>query len=59
MVTHDLGQARRLADDIVFLHAGRVAESGPASRVLSSPRSEAARAWLEGRLFLDGQGAQS
>lgn len=59
MVTHDLGQARRLADDIVFLHAGQVAESGPASRVLSTPRSEAARAWLEGRLFLDGQGAQS
>ncbi|WP_249695333.1 ATP-binding cassette domain-containing protein [Stappia sp. WLB 29] len=58
MVSHDLGQARRLADDIVFLQAGRVAESGPASRVLCSPRSEAAGAWLEGRLFLDGQGAQ-
>uniref|UniRef100_UPI003BAAC085 ATP-binding cassette domain-containing protein n=1 Tax=Stappia sp. TaxID=1870903 RepID=UPI003BAAC085 len=52
MVTHDLGQAKRLADDIVFLHAGRVAETGPASRVLETPRSEAARAWLEGRLFL-------
>lgn len=59
MVTHDLGQARRLADDIVFLHAGRVAESGPAARVLSSPRSEAASAWLEGRLFLDEPRAQS
>lgn len=52
MVTHDLGQAKRLADDIVFLHAGRVAETGPASRVLEMPRSEAARAWLEGRLYL-------
>ncbi len=52
LVTHDLGQARRLADDVIFLHAGRVAETGPASRVLDSPRSDAARAWLEGRLHL-------
>ena len=52
MVTHDAGQARRLADDIVFLHAGRVAESGPAALVLNHPRSEAATDWLEGRLHL-------
>jgi tungstate transport system ATP-binding protein len=52
MVTHDVNQARRIADDIVFLHAGRVAERGPASRVLSKPSSEPARAWLEGRLYV-------
>lgn len=52
LVTHDAGQARRLADDIVFLHAGRVAERGAAAQVLNRPRSEAARAWLEGRLHL-------
>jgi len=52
-VTHDAGQARRLADDIAFLHAGRVAEFGPAERVLDAPRSAAARAWLDGRLYLD------
>lgn len=51
MVTHDTGQARRMADDIVFLHAGAVAERGPAARVLSDPASEPARAWLEGRIF--------
>jgi tungstate transport system ATP-binding protein len=51
LVTHDTGQARRMADDIVFLHAGRVAERGPASRVLTAPASEAAQAWLEGRLY--------
>jgi len=54
-VTHDAGQARRLADDIAFLHAGRVAEFGPAARLLDAPRSEAARAWLEGRIYLQGQ----
>jgi len=52
LVTHDAGQARRLADDIVFLHAGRVTERGAAAQVLNRPRSEAARAWLEGRLHL-------
>lgn len=53
LVTHDRGQAQRLADDIVFLHAGRIVEAGPAGRLLSTPRSEAARAWMEGRLYLD------
>lgn len=53
LVTHDLGQARRLADDVIFLHAGRVVETGAASEVFDAPRSEAARAWLEGRLHLD------
>lgn len=53
MVTHDLGQARRVADDIAFLHEGRLAESGPAARVLGAPRSAPARAWIDGRLYLD------
>lgn len=53
MVTHDRGQAQRMADDIVFLHKGRVAEAGPARQVLTTPRSEAVAAWLDGR-FYDG-----
>ena len=53
LVTHDTGQARRLGDDLVFLHGGRVVETGSASDVLGMPRSEAARAWLQGRLYLD------
>jgi tungstate transport system ATP-binding protein len=52
LVTHDLGQARRLAEDVVFMDAGRVVEAGPAAQVLDAPRSEPARAWLEGRLFI-------
>ena len=52
LVTHDKGQARRLGDDLVFLHAGRVVENGRVSEVLDAPRSEAARAWLAGRLYL-------
>lgn len=52
MVTHDAGQARRLADELVFLDAGRVAEVGRVAEILDAPRSEPARAWLEGRLWL-------
>lgn len=52
MVTHDVAQARRMGDDLIFLHEGRVAEAGEAARVLAAPRSEPARAWLEGRLPL-------
>ena len=57
LVTHDTGQARRLGDDLVFLHGGRVVETGRAPEVLDAPRSEAARAWLEGRLYLDASSA--
>ena len=53
LVTHDAGQARRLGDDLAFLHGGRIVESGAISRVLDAPRSEAVRAWLEGRIYLD------
>jgi tungstate transport system ATP-binding protein len=51
MVTHDRGQARRMGDDVIFLHAGRVAETGPRDQLLDAPRSEAARAWMAGRLY--------
>ena len=57
LVTHDAGQARRLGDDLLFLHGGRVAEAGRAPGLLEAPRSEAARAWLEGRLHLDSASA--
>ena len=49
-VTHDIGQARRLADDVVFLHAGRVAEHAPAQRFFDAPQSAAAQAYLAGRI---------
>jgi tungstate transport system ATP-binding protein len=51
LVTHNIAQARRLADDIVFLDRGRVAETGNAKDFLAKPRSEAGRAYLDGRLL--------
>ncbi|MDR3373312.1 MAG: ATP-binding cassette domain-containing protein [Ancalomicrobiaceae bacterium] len=51
MTTHDLAQARRLADDILFFHAGRLLEAAPADRFFAEPATEEARAFLESRLF--------
>ena len=51
-ITHDLGQARRLADDVVFLNRGRLIEHSPAPRFFDDPGSGAARDYLEGRLIL-------
>ena len=59
MVTHDQGQARRIAQDVVFLQEGRLAEAGPAETVLTAPRSEAARAWSEGRLYVTNPHVES
>jgi tungstate transport system ATP-binding protein len=52
LVTHDLGQARRLAREVVFLHRGRVAEQADAASFFAAPRSEAASTFLAGRLVL-------
>lgn len=50
MTTHDLGQARRLAADVIFLHRGKLAERSPAPDFFTHPRSEAAQAFLSGNL---------
>ena len=50
LVTHDIGQARRLADDVIFLHQGRVIEHRPAEEFFASPHSDTARAFLDGRI---------
>ncbi|MCG6658925.1 ATP-binding cassette domain-containing protein [Halomonas campisalis] len=51
MSTHDLNQARRLADDVVFLHEGRVVEHAPAERFFAEPRTPLARAFVSGELI--------
>ena len=50
MVTHHLGQARRLADDIVFVDAGRITEHTPVADFFAAPRSEQAGHYLRGEL---------
>jgi tungstate transport system ATP-binding protein len=50
MVTHNLGQAHRLADEVLFLHKGRVVERSPAAQFLKCPASAEAAKFLEGEL---------
>ncbi|MBK1698060.1 phosphate ABC transporter ATP-binding protein [Rhodovibrio salinarum] len=52
LTTHDLGQARRLADEVVFLHRGHLIERSPAQTFFDQPQSAQARAFLSGDLVL-------
>lgn len=52
LVTHDAGQARRLAEEVVFLVRGQVGEQGAAESFFAAPRTAAARAYLEGKIVL-------
>lgn len=52
MTTHDLGQARRLAQDVMFLHRGRLLEHTPASAFFTRPQSLDAAAFLNGDLLV-------
>lgn len=50
LVSHNLGQVGRLAEDVLVLSGGRAVEHGPAARLLTQPRSPEARAYLSGEL---------
>jgi tungstate transport system ATP-binding protein len=50
MTTHDLAQARRLADEVLFLHKGRLLEHARAAEFLERPRTPEGRAYVAGEL---------
>lgn len=52
MVTHDIGQARRLGHDIVLMQAGEVAEHALAHDFFEHPQTRAARRFLSGALVV-------
>ena len=52
LVSHDLGQARRLAHEIIFMHRGRIIEQTPATQFFNAPVSKQANDFLAGRLVL-------
>ena len=49
-VTHDIGQARRLADEILFLHGGCLLEHSPANNFFKQQETEEARRYLAGQI---------
>ncbi len=52
MATHDMGQARRLAKNVIFMVSGQVHEVGPAQDLLSDPVTPELTAFLNGDIVL-------
>ena len=50
MTTHDIAQAKRLADEVIFVHKGRVLEKTPAEHFFDTPECGEAAAFLRGEL---------
>ena len=46
LATHEMGFARDVADQVCFMHEGRVLESGPPDGLLSDPAEERTRQFL-------------
>ena len=52
LITHDVNQAKRIADDIIFMNNGEIRETGLANDFFSNPQSQEARAFLKGDLII-------
>jgi tungstate transport system ATP-binding protein len=50
MTTHNLGQARRLGDEILFISAGRLVERAPVERFFARPAAPEAASFINGEL---------
>ncbi|NQV98089.1 MAG: phosphate ABC transporter ATP-binding protein [Rhodospirillales bacterium] len=51
MTTHDLSQAKRIADEILFLFRGRLLERAPAAQFFEQPQNDLAQAFVKGELL--------
>jgi ABC-type histidine transport system ATPase subunit len=50
VVTHEMGFAREVSSNVIFLHQGRVEEEGSPTKVFGSPKSERCRAFIASTL---------
>jgi len=46
VVTHEIGFAREVGDNVVFMDGGVVVEQGPPSEIIANPRHERTKAFL-------------
>ena len=51
MSTHDLGQAQRLADEVLFLYRGRLLENADAGKFFKEPKNDLAQSFLRANCF--------
>ncbi len=47
VVTHEMGFARAVADRVLFVHEGQIAEEGPTEQIFSAPRNENLRSFIQ------------
>ena len=52
LITHDINQAKRIADDIIFMNNGKISETGLANDFFLNPQSQEAKAFLKGDLII-------
>ncbi len=50
MVTHNIFQARRIADQVIFINQGRIVEMGPTEKLFNDPREASTQRFVEGRM---------
>ena len=51
MSTQDLGQARRLADEVLFMYRGRLLERSDARQFFRQPKNDLAQSFIRGELL--------
>jgi tungstate transport system ATP-binding protein len=52
LVSHDLGQVRRLADEVLLMHAGRIVERSRSADFFTRPTTREGRAFIAGELLI-------
>jgi tungstate transport system ATP-binding protein len=52
LITHDVNQAKRIADDIIFMNDGEIRETRLANDFFADPHSQEAKAFLKGDLII-------
>ncbi|HEY5001296.1 MAG TPA: hypothetical protein VII15_05610, partial [Candidatus Cryosericum sp.] len=52
VVTQDIFEARRVADQVAFLHEGRIIEQAPRDTFFSHPRDDRTRRFVAGELLV-------
>lgn len=51
IVTHNIFQARRIAQEVIFIHEGHIVEAGPTEKIFTEPEDPRTRAFVEGRMI--------
>lgn len=50
MVTHNMGQAKRISTNSLFMYLGELVEHGPTVQLFENPRDERTKAYLTGKM---------